>query len=139
MIKFIFYFLFFSFISADQLKVPSQYSSIQAAIDVASNGDTILVADGLYKENLKIDSKKIMLIGESRDKTIIDGQNKESVIDYFGYIDGDWKPGIPVKIKNFTIQNGKGPGGANFGGGIQLSLSSTNLSLIHISEPTRPY
>ncbi len=116
-------------ISAQQLKVPSAYSTIQAAIDVASNGDTVLVADGLYKENLKIDSKKIMLIGESRDKTIIDGQNKESVIDYFGYIDGNWKPEIPVKIKNFTIQNGKGPGGGNFGGGIQLSLSSTNYFL----------
>jgi hypothetical protein len=109
-------------------KVPSQYSTIQAAIDAASNGDTVLVADGLYKENLIIDSKKIMLMGESRDKTIIDGQNLESVIYYTGstlYGNNDiWQPLRPIEIKNFTIQNGKGPTGKRFGGGIELEQRS---------------
>src|SRR5256885_1168922 len=35
-------------LGAATLNVPSQYSTIQAAYDACSAGDTILVADGLY-------------------------------------------------------------------------------------------
>ena len=107
------------------LKVPADYSTIQSAIDAAVTGDTVLVADGTYKENIKIESKRISLIGESRDKTIIDGQNLESVIYYFGnYEYSGYNFVKPIEIKNFTIQNGKGPEGLRFGGGIELTLSS---------------
>ncbi len=36
------------------LKVPEQFKSIQAAIDASSEGDTILVQPGTYKETLKL-------------------------------------------------------------------------------------
>ena len=37
------------------IHVPGDYPTIQAAITAASNGDTIIVAAGLYTENVVID------------------------------------------------------------------------------------
>jgi hypothetical protein len=47
--------------------------SIQEAIDICNNGDTVIVANGVYKENLYI-STSISLIGSSMDSTVIDGR-----------------------------------------------------------------
>ena len=79
--------------------VPDDYSSIQAAIDSAADGDTIYVKKGSYHENLGID-KPVYLMGEDRDTTIIDGNPPE------GYR-------IPITIKcnrvevtGFTLRYG---------------------------------
>ena len=53
------------------LTVPSPYSTIQKAVDAAVAGDTILVASGVYKENVVV-SKSINITGASRATTIID-------------------------------------------------------------------
>ena len=47
--------------------------SIQSAINVCSPGDTVLVANGIYPENLVINNIPINLLGSSMDSTIIDG------------------------------------------------------------------
>lgn len=52
-------------------------SSISHAIDLAQDGDTILVGNGVYKERIVID-KSISLIGI--DKPIIDGQGKGTIV-----------------------------------------------------------
>jgi nitrous oxidase accessory protein NosD len=49
----------------------STAGTIQAAIDNASSGDTILVASGTYRENLTI-KKSLSIVGENRTTTIID-------------------------------------------------------------------
>ena len=79
------------------------YSSIQAAIDAASDGDTVFVFDNSspYYENVVVD-KSINLIGEDKETTIIDGSD-------------DWNYTIRVTvacviITGFTIQNYKGGG-----------------------------
>lgn len=54
------------------LRVPLNFTSIQAALNNASSGDTIIVAPGLYRENLVI-GKNVTLMGEDRDTTIVDG------------------------------------------------------------------
>jgi len=73
---------------------PNNYSKIQAAINNASDGDTIFVYDDSspYYENIVID-KSITLIGENKN-TVIMGKGEEDVV----YICAS-----DVTIKNFTI------------------------------------
>jgi photosystem II stability/assembly factor-like uncharacterized protein len=63
-------------------QVPSQYSTIQAALNAAQAGDTVLVQPGTYKENLvwpNVNGIKLISAGDSSN-TIIDGDKKSSVI-----------------------------------------------------------
>jgi nitrous oxidase accessory protein len=56
---------------ARTIVVPDDYSTIQEAIDNASEGDTIFVKRGVYVENPVV-NKSVSLIGEYRDSTVID-------------------------------------------------------------------
>lgn len=56
---------------ATTIVVPSQYPTIQEAIDNAVNGDTILVENGTYQENPINTTKSISLIGDGSQTTII--------------------------------------------------------------------
>ena len=49
---------------------PGNYSTIQAAIENATHGDTIYVYQGIYQEYITID-KQITLIGQQKNHTII--------------------------------------------------------------------
>jgi len=68
--------------------VPDNFGTIQSAIDNSGENDTIIVREGVYYENLKIKSMKIVLgsmfltTGDTSyiSRTIIDGNNKGSVI-----------------------------------------------------------
>ncbi|HKB86637.1 MAG TPA: T9SS type A sorting domain-containing protein [Ignavibacteriaceae bacterium] len=53
--------LFQGLFRAAVLNVPSQYSSIQAAINSAQNGDTVLAAEGTYFENINFSGKNIVI------------------------------------------------------------------------------
>ncbi len=99
------------------LHVPNQYSTIQAAIDAASEGNCIIVEEGVYYENVQIVGKQITLAsnyfvdGDSThvSNTIIDGSqvsdpDKASVI---GILPGN-NPYMSPKIIGFTIRNGRG-------------------------------
>jgi len=56
--KFLFFlFLPISLISQNSLLVPSQYSTIQSAINISQNGDVILLSPGIYYEDLIITDK----------------------------------------------------------------------------------
>ncbi|MDD2889617.1 MAG: right-handed parallel beta-helix repeat-containing protein [bacterium] len=48
------------------IRVPSEYSTIQAGLDASTTGDTVLVAPGVYNENIQfyINNKGVKLISE---------------------------------------------------------------------------
>jgi len=69
--------------------------SIQKCINICEDGDTIYVANGVYKEYLRI-NKEITLIGSSMDSTIIDGTG---LSDTTIYVDNQRS----FNMKNFTI------------------------------------
>ena len=50
----------FSLVFATTINVPDDYSTIQAGIDASNDGDTVLVAQGTYVENLILE-KEIFL------------------------------------------------------------------------------
>ena len=92
----------------------SPYATIQKAVNFASNGDTILVMNGLYIENIDWSiTNNICLIGSHIDSTIIDGGNNGKVID------NSDETSHPIEISNLTIQNGISTGK---GGGISLKM-----------------
>ena len=75
---------------------PGNYSTIQEAIDNASDGDTVFVYNGLYDVDkwIKI-NKSIRLIGEDKENTIINASVIDIVVS-------------EVYVSGFTIQNGSG-------------------------------
>ena len=115
---------------ATTINVPADQSTIQAGIDAASSGDTVLVAAGTYVENINYNGKNIALIGEDRETTIIDGNEDGSVVTFEnGETTGS-------KLIGFTIQNGAafGEGSNNYGGGIICEFSSPILDNLIIED-----
>ena len=104
------------------LKVPSEYASIQAAIDYAVSGDTILIDSGTYKEALVMNNKTgLVLHGVDPKTTIIDGLNANRPILI--------SSGKDITVKNFTIQNGVcDPNDPHGGGAIKID-DSQNTTL----------
>ena len=72
------------------------YSVIQDAINISTDGDIIFVYNGIYYENIEA-NKSISLIGENKDTTIIIGKNSFNVIT----INAPW-----LNLTGFTIQQG---------------------------------
>jgi len=97
---------------------PGNYSSIQDAVDDATDGDTVYVFDDSspYYENVVVD-KSINLIGEERNTTIIDGSNADD--DVIHCISSD-----NILISGFTIQNSGGHGIDN---GIELRFCKNTV------------
>jgi len=114
--KKLFYHIFlpFSFLSATTINIPADYSTIQEGINASVDGDTVLVADGVYYENLIID--KDITLGSHfiingnyshRDATIIDGSNYDEASGPFGscvlFIPPANGDHIHPKLTGFTI------------------------------------
>jgi parallel beta-helix repeat protein len=118
-----------STVSAANLKVDitaeGAYTSIQAAIDAAKDGDTIFISPGTYIENIKID-KEVRLWSDSRnpDNTIIRAANPaESTVEisstrasFSGFgIEGSEKTGIYLDGAKSCFINNNRVNGTEYG------------------------
>lgn len=88
-------------IIAETLHVPSDVKDIQAAIDSAQDGDTILVAPGKYRGNYVIADKSVYLSStEGMQETLIRGRTtKYPVITLTGNLES------PAVVRGFTLEN----------------------------------
>ncbi len=79
------------------LHVPSDYPTIQKAVDAAKPGSLVLVAPGVYREAVTVSNERIVIRGEKRDSTILDGEFKRDN-GFKVLADG-------VAIENMTARN----------------------------------
>ncbi|OQA65275.1 MAG: hypothetical protein B6D44_06660 [Ignavibacteriales bacterium UTCHB2] len=89
--------------------------SIQKCINLCVDGDTIYVANGVYKENLVINTA-ISLIGSSMDSTVIDGRGMGDITIKFN---------VNGKIENFNIY-----GKEKYAGGVACIYSIVETFLV---------
>ena len=138
------------------LHVPSQYSSIQAAIDAAVSGDTVQIADGTYtgagNKNLDFGGKAITVRSASGDPVhcIIDcegdgrgfyfhsGEGQDSIVDGLTITNGSASIGAglycsngssPV-IRDCIITDNTASSSVSGGGGV-CCHNSSHPALIH--------
>lgn len=88
---------------AATIHVPADQPTIQAAINAAANGDTILVAPGIYKENINFNGKAITVTSSGGTSvTTIDGGNKPGLATVV-FANAETSTSV---ISNFTIRGG---------------------------------
>ena len=101
------------------IHVPADQATIQAAIDAATNGDTVLVSDGTYKENIDFKGKAITVKSvNGATTTTIDGGKLDYVVKF------TTNEGPTSVLDGFTVTNGS-PGGINIGGSSPTVQNST--------------
>ena len=126
------------------INVPADYQTIQAGIDAASDGNTVLVQPGTYYENINYNGNgKNITVGSlfltTQDtsyisQTVIDGDSSGSVVTFENEEDSN------SVLNGFTLKNGSGtyadPDSNGYydyiGGGIYCVNSSPSLENVTI-------
>lgn len=103
------------------------FKTIQKGIDAASNGDTVIVAEGAYAENIEFHGKNITVRSADPsgwtvvEKTIIDGGNRGSTVTFAG------TENETCLLSGFTIQNGNAESGGGIAGRGTHATIQSNL------------
>ena len=100
------------------------FVTIQEALNASADNDTIIVANGTYTESIQLNGKKIAIIGEDRDSTIISA----GVNGYGIYLNQAGKPN--TLIRNITITNGAAENG---NAGLYVSDNSPNCKFENLN------
>jgi hypothetical protein len=152
-IKILFFLLMFApfAIYANIINVPGDYSTIQAAINASTNGDTVLVAPNTYFENINFRGRNIVLTSRfyiTNDPadiwaTVINGSTPSQTDSASCVIFNNNEDSTAV-LQGFTITGGggtkwqdeHGPGRYREGGGILVAFSSPviQFNIIHNNQ-----
>ncbi len=112
--------------------VPSEYGTIQLAIDACNNGDAVLVSPGVYMENINFGGRNITVTSDySTDhdpqtvlNTVIQGTGTGSVVTIAGGEDST------AVLAGFSIRGGN----YTMGGGISVRNASPTLANLCIYD-----
>ncbi|MDD3740207.1 MAG: T9SS type A sorting domain-containing protein [Bacteroidales bacterium] len=114
------------------IQVPQDFSTIQLAIDNSQNGDTVIISEGIYYENINFNGHSIFLTSmyvynnnpTSIYNTIINGNGLNSVVTF------NSDESSSTVLNGITIENGN----ASNGGGIHILNASPILSNLQIQN-----
>lgn len=122
-------------VDAATRKVPSEYPSIQAGIDAADDGDTVLVAPGVYYETINFGGKEIVVTSTDPNDpgivgyTVINADQDGSAVTFEN---GETPASV---LRGFTITGGFGTlnsdiegDGLFWGGGIYCYQASPTIT-----------
>ena len=101
-------------------------ASLQAAIDAAADGST-LVIKGTCVGSFLIADKNLTLLGTG--KAVLDGGNAGRVLYVSGWVSGD----VTVLVANMAIRNGLADDG-NGGGGVLTQFSHVTLKNVSVTD-----
>jgi len=112
--------------SAKTIYVPDDYTKIQWAVDNASAGDTIVVRDGVYVENVNVDKSLTIKSENGSANCIVQSANPD---DHVFEVTADY-----VNISGFTVTGVMTSDGYAYPAGISLyyanhcNISGNNIS-----------
>lgn len=108
-------------VDAATVQVPQDFATIQAAIDAANVGDTVLVAPGTYFERIQINKNLQLRSSSGASMTVIDGSKSgNGAVVVFTSVERT------AVLDGFTIQGGRSSGA----GGIAISGGPTIINNI---------
>jgi parallel beta-helix repeat protein len=122
-------------VSPKTIIVPDQFHTIQAAIDNATNGNTILIKSGIYDEKTLEINKSITIIGENAENTIITLHPPYNVTWITTTPFFNFSNAISIVANNFALVNLTvviaEPGGYIFANGQQIQITGNNITTSH--------
>ena len=112
-----------STVSSAVIYVPDNYATIQGAVNNAAAGDTIIVRDGTYLENVKVNKRLTIRSENGPASTIV--ESPEGVNDHVLTVTADH-----VHINGLTVKNatGKNEAGRYDYAGLYISAHHCNIT-----------
>lgn len=113
----VFFAAFSASAGASTLDVPGAFSTIGAALSVASAGDTVLVQSGTYPERITLVSGVVLRGASTTARPVLDAEQQGVAVTAINC-------SALTEFSQFVVRNGLGPG---FGGGMSLENSPIRI------------